>query len=209
MDLSTLVAEIQDELNKGSSVTDAQVRTHVRTALNLLELEHDFQYMHKVLTGTVDKTDAQSGRRIAMPSVIKNIDAVRLTKSDGSYLYLDDVEFEDITANVNEAPSGYYLDGVDYLWMDNNPQENYPYDILYWGHTTWSDADSFEPWLFQVAHGWVKYEALIRLSSFLRQPELRVMWKEDALRFKEAALNANENLVYSNKRMRMGFGHDN
>ena len=207
MQLSAIVAEIQDEINKGSAVTDAQVRTHVQGALALLEMETDWYYMHQFSSGTID-ADGVNPRRISLPSRPKKLDALRITKEDGKFKYLDEVEYEDLTEIKTKEPTGYYREGTSYLWLDNTPIYDHPYEIAYWGFTTWSDADTFEPWLFDVAQPTVKYNALVLLSSFLREPELGQQHAAISARALEAALNMNENFVYGNMPIRMGFGHE-
>lgn len=207
MQLADIVTQVQAELAKGSSISDDTVKNYIRDALGFIETEHDFQYMHQITSGTIDK-DGADPRKITIPSLMKKPDALRLTRSDGSFFYLNDVEFEDISSYEGDEPKGYYMEGMDSIWLDAVPTENFPYDFAYWGFTTWDSSDTFEPWIFKIGFSYIKFSTLVLMSGYIRQPELKAMWQDNAAMLKVALLNTDENLKYGNKSMRMGFGHD-
>ncbi len=203
MDLATIVADIQDEINKGSAITDAQVRTKVRDALNFLELSHSWASMDRFVTFTLD-TGATEPRAIATPTGLKSMEFIRLDTSE-DFQYLNEVKAMDVTNWDAGLPVAYWKDGMEYFWLDRIPGENYTGAMSYTQFTTWSADDAFEPWLFQVAGTLIKYQALMFMGIFLREPELGAAYKIMRDEQLKAALDMNEELEYRNQAMRMGF----
>lgn len=209
MQLSTLVADLQDEINKGSSVTDTQIRRHIQHTYSLLEMKHSWAYMDRFVTFTID-LGSENPRVLPFPSRVKSFEFVRLidpTDSTGTFIYLNEISPRDITKVEAGVPAGYFKDGVEYLWMDNTPQVAYNGEISYRRFTEWSDDDAFEPWLMAYASPLVKYQALCYASPFVRELELRKVYEKDMADALKATLDMNEEFEYSNQSMQMGYGH--
>lgn len=203
MQLSDIVTDIQDEINKGDSVTDAQVQSKIRDALTYLELTHSWAAMDRFVCFDLDTT-ANEPRVLPIPSGLKAIEFVRLSLTTG-FQYLNEVKARDVTKIEVDVPQGYWKDGMEFLWLDNTPAEDYAGEMSYVQFTPWDASDTFEPWLFQVAAPLIKYQALLFLSVFLREPELGTMYKGFRDESLKAALDMNEQLEYSNQSNQMQF----
>lgn len=206
MQLSTLVADLQDEINKGSSVTDAQVRRHIQHTYNLLELQHSWAYMDHFVTFSVDLA-AENPRVLPFPLRPKSFEFIRVVKTDGTFQYLNEINPRDMDKIEDGLPTCYFKDGVEYMWMNKTPKEAYNMEMSYVRFTEWSDDDTFEPWLMAYASPLVKYQALVYTSPFIRELEMSSAYEKLQAQAFEATLNANEELEYKNQSMRMGVSN--
>lgn len=208
MQLSDLILDIKDELNKGAAVTDAQVTTQIKNALNLLELEQSWEYMDRFVTFTFDITSAEP-RALAFPARLKSFEFFRIIKDNGKFHYLDEKNPREFTSIETAIPDFYFKDGMEFIWVDNIPDKNYVGEISYSQFTRFENSETFEPWLFEAAPTLIKYNALLLMTAgFLREPELGKVYEKFATRALKAALDTNYELKYSNHKMQMGFGHD-
>lgn len=207
MDLLTLTETIQDECNKKNSLTADTVKKRIQMALANLERSRDWFYLRNFVSTTLDSAGSNP-RRFNQPARLRAVHFVRIKREDGSYLYLDEVDPKDVTKNVTDVPHGYWRDNTQYWWFDNTPDKDYIFEYGVEQFTEWSDADSFEPWIFTNASDLIMYQTLILLSPYLREPELMQMYKP----LRDEALNTlretDTEMKYSNHPLQMGFGHE-
>ena len=204
MQLSEIRTDMRDELNK-KTITDDQIDTQIRNALNLLEMENSWEYMDRFVTFNFDTTSSQP-RALIMPKGLKSIEFFRIIKDDGKFKYLDEKSPLDFTSVETAIPEAYFKDGMEFLFVDNIPDKDYPVELSYSQFTVFSNEDTFEPWIFLTAHTLIKYNALLLMASgFLREPELGATYEKFATRALKAALDMNFELKYSNQPMQMQF----
>ena len=209
MDLVTLVADIREETNKDvNALTDAKIRSSIRDALTHIETEEDWVYMDTKTAFTIDPADPNP-ERIAMPSRIKKIEYVFTQETTGDSTvrhWIDEVKPEDINSIREGRPERYWKDSMNYLYWDRTPtDEIYTGELSAYTFTTWSDADVFEPWIFESAHTYVKLQAIVFLAPFLREPEMLQTYGELFRMSREAALVMNTELELGNQKPRMKF----
>lgn len=202
MQLSALVTAIQDELNKGTSISDSQVRTKIEMALQSIELMRDWTYM-KVVEEAFAIVAAS--RTITAPTNLKAFAGVRFIDADGNRVGIKEVDPEDITEVEVAEPQGYIKSGIASIVLDNTPDQNYDGYWDYYGFTTWSAADAFEPFPFKRLVPLVFYQTLVYLAPFAREPQLLQMWTTMLNQAIKTAVDADEELKLANKPAQMQF----
>lgn len=208
MQLSELIADIKDELNKGNAISDSKISSQIRATLLYLENLENWSYMDRFVEFTIDP-DAESPRALTFPSDVKAIEFLRLYGGDiteGNYQYLEETKPKLIQYTpVDGLPSYYFKDGVEFLWMDKIPTEAYSGEMSYLKYTTWSGSDSFEPWLLQYQWPLVKYFTLTALSPYVRDERLLQGYSALYQTHLKAAIDANTELEYKNNLNQMQY----
>lgn len=202
MQLSEIVTLVTDEMNKGSALSTSTIQTRIRMALQNLESVEDWQYMK-----TFDDAVAivSGDRTLTLNSRIKSIEFLRIINDDGTLDYLNEVDPERIDKRETKQPTGYWKSGTSTLYFDNTPDQAYSAEMLFHQYTTWSAADTFEPWLFQEAFPLVIAETNILCSMYLKEFEQANTYapvRQEAL---QNALRANDELMYKNKEFQMVY----
>lgn len=204
MNLGDLVTDILDEINKGAGITADQVKSKVRDALSVLEIANSWAYMDRFVEFTIN-LDAEQPRVLPVPTGLKSIEFIRFLGDDGEYEYVTECNARDIAKLETGLPARYFKDGMEYLWLDKTPAEAYEGEMSYRKYTNWSSDNTFEPWIFKYFHVLVKYQTLIMFAPFLREPEQMAHYEKLLSQSLKAAVDANEELEYSNQPASMQY----
>ena len=204
MNVGTIVAEILDELNKGSSITTDQVKVKVRDALSLLESQNNWAYLDRFVQFQLDIT-SENPRAMPMPQGMKSLEFFRWLNDDGSFSYVNECSPKDLSKIENGKADLYFKDGMEYLWLNKTPTENYRGEISYRKYTVWTGQDSLTNWLIQYHTPLVKYQALVLMAPFVREAELMQLHATLLGVSLKVAVDQNEELEYSNQPLSMQY----
>lgn len=202
MQLSALVTDISEDLNR-SNITAAQIRSKIRSALLTLEQANNWAYMDRFVEFTLDLT-SENPRAMPMPADLKNIEFIRFWVDD-EWNPIKEVQPADILTHTAGYPEGYFKDAMSYIWLDKTPDEAYEGEMSYRQFTTWSDADAFEPWPFKWMWNVVKYQTLVMMGPFLRDPEFMKMNADLLAQALKTTVDSNEEMEYSNRDNQMKY----
>lgn len=198
MDQGTLVAEILDELNKGSGLTAATVKTKIRDALSILETQYSWAYMDRFVEFTID-LGSENPRALPMPNGLKSIEFFRWVKDNGEYVRVLEVQPRQLTSKCSgKYPKFYYKDAMQYIWLSGTPTEALHGEMSYRQFTTYSADDAFEPWPLKYIFPLIKYQTLLLMVPYLREPNLKALVVDAFAQSLKAAVDMNEELENSN-----------
>lgn len=205
MTLGTILDMVSEEINRGS-VYDSIIPNYIRHAALWFERNYTMKYMERFVEFTIDP-EASNPRALPFPETPKAIKFFRIPRDDGRYWYLKKIEPVAVpTWDEDEIPHAYWLDGVDYIWLDRVPDQEYSAEMSYDRYTTWPTDTSATNWLIQYAEDWLVSRTLYLIAGRVRNPQLGDMHKlrsDEALR---TLLLSDEELRYSNQDAQMNFG---
>lgn len=178
----TLVA---DMLKRGTTLS-SQIPVATRQAARWIERNHTLQYMKKYASVTLDPESAQP-RAISLPnSRFKGVRFFKILEDDGTYDFLVKGDAQQIGRTKTAKPGVFWLDGVDFIWFDNTPDQEYSCEIGYQEFTDWDAlASSDTPWLLANAEDLMMFQTCYYMAPFMRDPGLMTMFdkqKQEAIR---------------------------
>lgn len=198
MILSAFHSMVSTECNKGTRL-DAFIPTRTMMAARVIERAQSLKYMERFVTFTTDYT-AMEPRAVAFPnSRVKAINFLRWMNTDGEYAYLTQVDPQTVVARESGYPTGYWMDGLDYLWFDNTPGVNIDFEFSFWQYTDWPTDTAQEPWLAANAVDLLLAETMFLLAPKAREPawlQLYQPMKDEGLR---TLITADEELKASSR----------
>ncbi len=177
----SIAALVQEEIRK-PSVGLSRCEFAVREAGRFIERLNSWQYMNRFVTFSFDTTAAEP-RAITLPNYpntrLKSIEFVRIVLSDGSFHYTPKVDARDVSGVKVDLPNGYWMDGFDYLWFDNTPDQDYSAEMNYIQKSDWAGftAESTN-WLFDNATDAIMSRAIIMMAPYIREPKLIQLYQE-------------------------------
>lgn len=202
---------VSAELRRGT-VHDAVIPDYVRRAARWMERNHTFQYMRRFQSLTID-ADATEPRAITLPcssTLFKGITFFRLVPDDGDYIYLTKIDPRSVSTpepDDDGTPKAYWLDGLDYIWLDRAPEEDYNAEMYSVQYTDWpTDTSVSTLWLLNSAEDVMIAQTILQMGPLLRDDQSMGRWKairDEALR---TLLLAEEEVMFSNEVNVMKFG---
>lgn len=208
-DFHTMAAE---ETSQASLVAN-RVVSATRQAARWIERNAEMQYMRRFVTFTVDAS-AEYPRTLPLPGKpdtdgdsmgFRSFGFVRFVLSDGSFHYLNYVDPRDVTAVESKRPTGFWMDGVDYLWFDNTPPEDYEGELYYVKYSAWPTDTSSTHWLLNNAEDVILGQTLIFLGSYLNEPEIKAHGMEMRTEGLATLLTADADLRSAHKDYQMVY----
>lgn len=175
MILSAIHSRISEILNKGSML-DTQIVSEVALSALWLERNYSYNYMERYVSFVTDITVAYP-RALSLPTRLKSIGFIRYTNDDGEYIHLKRIRPDDVTKVETGSPTAYWLDGYDYIWLDNTPDKEYSMEMKCVSLTSWPADTSAEPWLAIYAPDVLIGKTVLSLSPWLRDEELIAYYK--------------------------------
>lgn len=150
MIISDFYTTIRNTFARGTAL-DAMIPLWASEACALIEQEWSYAWMRRTGTVTVDP-DAATPNQIAFPNArVKSFDFVKRLFQDPSQdnwtvqAELKGVDPKDVVAINSGVPSAYWLDGVDYIYLDTNPTEETTLFMGWNEFTSWPVSTSAEP----------------------------------------------------------------
>jgi len=176
MSLADFHSTVSSNVNKGT-LHDAVIPAFVKQAGRWMERNYSFKYMERFVTFAIDPTSTYP-RSIALPERFKSFNFIRIINADGSYSILNQVDPEDVISNDQATPTGYWLDGLDYIWMDNTPSEIVNLEMSYIQYADWPVSPYIEtPWLLENGEEILLAQTMMLMAPLLREPDLLTLYK--------------------------------
>lgn len=207
MSLGDIHSAIKNDLARGDTL-DSIIPDYVKRAAKIIELNHTFQYMLKFGQFTVSES-ADQPRVIAMPNDrVKFINMIRYpspNSSEHKWVYITGGPTKnEIGIEINPA-TGYRLNGVSDIVLDNTPDQDYEYEIEWAEFTSWPIEDSASNWLILHGESALINETLVLMAARLRDNRLAQMYvglRQEAFK---VLMGADDDMRYVNQRMAMRY----
>lgn len=173
MNLTEFTELVKDEANKGTRL-DTIIPLRIQLAVQRLERRYTLKYLERFVILSLDP-DASEPRAVAFPANgMKGTNFMRYSCArTGRYEYLHQVDAGDVIGDDRCNPTGYWFDGVKYIWFDNSVQEALDLEFSFNEYSAWPPADGTH-WLLSNAADCLLAETMILLATRARAPE----WKQ-------------------------------
>lgn len=202
--LSAFYDQITDELRRGTTF-DSLRASKVRQAVRMIEDLHTFLHMEHFASLSIDPATANP-RALSQPSSFKRMEFWRIIKpSDAGYRYLTKADPKDVDKTLTAMPNVFWLDGRDYFWLDNTPDQVYSSEMAY---SAYSDLSEASPPVIQHLELAVLHATCVLFAPTLRDPKFYEMHKasrDDAIK---AAIDADVEVRMSNESLSVQYGHE-
>lgn len=206
MTLATFHTLVSTEIKRGTTL-DSQIPAATKRAARWIERNYTLQYMRRFLSFTLDTTSA-APRALSLPSsLLKQIYFLRIVNDDSTYTYLQRVEPQEISSIEEKKPSAYWLDGVDYIWLNNTPDENYSCELYVAQYTDWPSDTSQTPWLIEHAEDVMLYRTIKNLVGPGRlAAETAAVYQNQFMEGIKSLIDADQEIQFSGRSDSMNFG---
>lgn len=206
MNLGDFTQLVRDNIKRGSAY-DSIIPFGVASAALYLETNYSFKYMERFVSFSLSP-DGDVPRALAQPSPhIKSIAFMRVVLDDGSFRGLSQIDPQQVSKVETAAPTAYWLDGAQYIWFDNTPDQLYTLEMSFSDYTPWPTDASATPWLLAYAAPLMLAQTMLELAPTLRTaPELVAMYKTQRDAHLAALLGAEEALRAANRSSAMLYG---
>lgn len=209
MNLGDFHEVVSSALARGTAL-DEQIPSFVRQAARWLERNYTFNYMKQFVGVSIDVSELDTPRYIELGAQVpKAIPFFRWVMGDGSYQKCDRVEASDqdslTDATAALPPTGFWLDGVRRLVLNQTPTEDLEGELRLDRYTAWSTDDDFEHWLIDYAEDVLLARTMIHLGARTKDRKLMEFY---APLFKDGItglLLAEDELAYAGQTARMEY----
>lgn len=204
MQLSQFYSDIEAELTRGTRYT-SRIPQWVAAAGMWIERNYTLDYMWQFRTFTIAAADGK--RTVSFPEAngrVKRFEFLRMVKEssqanvDARYHYLNGPRHpKDITLVRSGDPDNFWLDGIQYLWLDAFVTEDRNFEIYYARITDWLNlALTDEPWLVNYAYDTLLARTMLTMlpgawQAKRRKAEYRDMLQEGLKTLIDASLDLN------------------
>lgn len=207
IDLGEFHTQVAGALKRGSTV-DALIPSYVERTARRIEKNYTYLYMEKFAEFIVDAS-ASFPRTIQLPAgqdLTKTIEMLRwIDSTDFSYNTIFEVDPRRITQRKTAAATGYWRQGNDFLILDNKPDVNYDYEIIWSEYTDWPTDLNAAPWLVKNEVSLLMAETLLEFAGFLRDKDMRAEYQAQRdIAYKES-IKADEDIRASNSDATTGY----
>ena len=214
MDLGEVHTTVKGLVARGST-QDSLIPVFVKQAARWLERNYPLAYMDRYYVVELGDTRFCSGRKVLLPSEeIRNFKFVRLNQ-DGVLTYLNKVEPEDVSSlEAGLGIGAYWLDGRNYLWLNDAPDESTDLEMRLMQFTSWPlTYAAGETWLTATNEFWLTVHAddlliaqtMVQIGRSLRDDKLVMTWKDLRNEALQTVLSADEEFTYSGASMTMAY----
>ena len=118
------------ECNKGN-LFDSIFQEKTFQALRSIEQNWTYHWMEGYAKLQIDLS-ADNPQVITLPAGFKQVKAIKLVGPDGGEpINLVEINAEAFVPGTSGVPSGYFIQGSKYLWLDKNPEEAYVVHLFY------------------------------------------------------------------------------
>lgn len=173
MDLTAFRSMVSTEVNKGTTY-DASIPQRVIMAGQQIERNYSLRYMERYVSFTV--VPGANADCLPYPARLKSIKFIRYLDGDGEYVYVKQIEPTQQQTKPTEPPTGYWMDGQDFIWFNSEVAEDLDVEMSYIEYSAWNTmAGTDQHWLIDNASDLLLAQVMILMSPLCREPE----WKTD------------------------------
>ncbi len=142
-----------------------------RQAAAWLERNYTYLFMEVKFDFVITKGDSIV-ELTATASQIKSIKWARITKSDGNFDYLQQVDANDLIDKPTQRPETFWLAGIDEMYLGEDPDAAYTMETVVALYTDWlSNNNNFTHWLLDHAQDLLLAQTVLQLAPYMREPE--------------------------------------
>lgn len=188
MSLADIHSRVSEEVKRGTKFDSSIIPSRVAQAVKWIERSHTFKHMERFKAFTID-SDATTPRAISVPSGFKAFGEygfLRILKSNNEFKFLTGIAPRQQTAIETATPEAFWMDGMDYFWLDNTPDEDYNAEISYVAYTTLPSDTSDSAWILDNMEDLIIAESMLLLAPKLELSEKGIkLWsknRDDGLR---------------------------
>lgn len=195
---ANMVDRLQDEANKGNSISDTILGDCIQDAVLFIERNNTLRYMEK-FQRVSPELPVSYPFVFEQPPNIKIIRAIRGVSTEGGYARfhkLKKIEPED-AVNVQAGPiSSYWTEAQRFIYLNAIPSQNFQLELI--THTYSGGMVGPEtPWIFQFGRRAVIGQAMMYLAPFIRSPELIPMYQKQVQEDVRTLLQADDEFYWS------------
>lgn len=158
------------ECNKGN-LYDSIFREKTYQTLRTIEQNWSYRWMEQFAKLQID-LGSENPQVITLPAGFKKVLSIKLiSPTSGDSINLVEISAESFVPDVNGIPSGYFIQGGRYLWLDKNPEEAYKVVLFYDKYTLPSELEETlgHPILLNAA-ATLTAGTMINLAPTAREP---------------------------------------
>lgn len=181
--LDEFYTEVSNEVRRGTSF-DSIIPNKVQQAVRWVESQHSFRHMDHY----ADVALTEGTRSYALPDGFKKMLAWRVIDSN-KYFNIKKVDFYDISKITSARPEGYFQDGMDYFWLDSEPDADYDSEMAYNGYTELG-AGSTEPFVIQEFGTLVLSQTMVLMAAPMRDLTVATFYKPQRDEMMKAAIDS-------------------
>jgi hypothetical protein len=193
MNLAAFYADVQASLRRGNSTADL-IPGWAEDAALWLEQNYSFAYMKRTLSVVLDPLAADANL-IDIEDRLKAVRFIRrvyVSGSMSSYGYLEKVEPGEISSIDLGAPSYYWLEGMNNIWLDSKVQELLTVEVGGIVYTDWPLDETATPTLLRYYKNLLKAQTLIEAAIDLKDDRMLAAYESKFQRAIAAVLVAEE-----------------
>jgi hypothetical protein len=155
---------------------------------------------------------ASNPRVLPMPSRPKQIyflrvvrDATDVQDASKEYSNLHMIDPSTLTELGVGAPKFYWLDALDYIWLNSIVEKDWTAELYYAQYTNWPTDTSQSPWLVNNAEELLLAQTMMHLAPFMRDQATQQLWKGQRDLALKALIDADYEFAYQNRSMKMQY----
>lgn len=205
MQLSEFYSQVSGAIRRGSSL-DAVIPTYARMAARKIERNYTYKHMERFSAYTVDP-DASDPRAIALPTRrIKVIHHTRIIGDDGTIYPLKQIDPQELLSIPTEMPRAYWLDGLNYIYLNSTPDKAYTIEFRWDEYTDWPLDLTAEPVLLDLMEDLMMGETMLMIAANMRDQRLQGLWNPIRQEAYTTSIEADLELRQGDRRYVMQYG---
>lgn len=192
--LADLYTDVSVALQRGTS-QDTAIPGWARRAVSRIEIDGTYAWMRKSASVSLDPL-ASRPDQISMPSSrVKGVDFIKIAavNADGSTTYSDPligVDAMDVLSIDLGVPNGFYLDGVDYIYLDSRVQQTTNLWLRYFEYTDWPTSTAASPAILVRAYDYLFNQIMCMGATTLKDERMFQTYELQRQQAREAAIRA-------------------
>lgn len=177
MNLTGFKALVSTEVNKGTTY-DTHIGQRIVMAGQQIERNYSLRYMERYVTFTLSAAGSDPDC-VPFPARLKSIKFMRYLDSDGEYVYIRKIEPTQQQEKPTEPPTGYWLDGIDFIWLNSKVGQDLEIELSYIEYSDWNNMGlTDQHWLFDNASDLLLAHCMILLSPACREPDWKTEYED-------------------------------
>lgn len=157
------------ECNKGP-LYDSIFQEKTFQALRAIEQNWTYRWMEHYVKLKID-LNADNPQVITLPAGFKQVLSIKLLGESGDPINLVELSAEQFVGGQDGTPSGYFIQGGKYLWLDKNPAEAYDVFLIFARFTLKTELDaSLSHLILENGAACLQAATMINLSPTAREP---------------------------------------
>jgi hypothetical protein len=210
MNLDEFHTLVADAAKRGSTL-DGVIPGCVRRAAQWIEQNYTLAYMKRFVEFTISASSSNP-RVLPMPSRPKQIYFLRIVEGapnsqdiSKEYKNLKMAAPSTLSELGKGEPEYYWLDALDYIWLNSIVEEDHTAEMYYAQYTSWPTDTTQEPWLVNNAEELLLAQTMLHLAPFMRDQMTAELWRGQRDLSLKALIDADYEFEYQNRSLKMQY----